>query len=71
MEVFLKKVYFKILQNSQENNCTGVSFLSAASNFINEETWSKSLTLFAKNSIVDIRLDYKYVSVLPADLIPI
>ena len=71
MEVFLKKLHFKILQNSQENTCAGVSFLSAASNFINEETWPKSLTLFAKNSIVDIRLDYKYVSVLPADLIPI
>ena len=65
MEVFLKKVYFKILQNAQENTCTGVSFLSAASNFINEETWPKLLTLFAKNSIVDIRLGYMSLYYLP------
>ena len=60
---------------SQENTYTGVSFLSAASNFINEETpaqcVSKSLTIFAKSSIVDVRLCYKYASVLPPNLNPI
>ena len=49
-------------------------FLSAASNFINEETpaqcFPKPLTIFAKSSIVDFRLGYKYASVLPPDLKP-
>ena len=49
--------------------------LSAVSNFINEETlarcFPKPLTIFAKNSIVDVRLGYKYASVLPPDLKPI
>ena len=57
------KVFYKIWQNSQENTSTGVSFLSAASNFINEETlaqcFPKPLTIFPKSSIVDVRLDYK------------
>ena len=61
-EVFLKKVFLKI---SQENTCTGVSFLSVASNFINEETpaqcFPKPLIIFAKSSIVDVRLGFKYV----------
>ena len=74
-EVFLEKVFLKISQNSQENTCTGVSFLSAASNFfINEETppqcFPKPLTIFAKSFIVDFRLGYKYASVLPPDLKP-
>ena len=72
--MFLKKVFLKISQNSQENTCTGVSFLSAASNFINEVTpaqcFPKPLTIFAKSSIVDVRLGYKYTSVLPPDLKP-
>ena len=54
--------------------CTRVSFLSAASNFINEETpaqcFPKPLTIFAKSFIVDFRLGYKYVSVLPPNLKP-
>ena len=49
-------------------------FLSAASNFINEETpaqrFPKPLTIFAKSSIVYFRLGYKYTSVLPPDLKP-
>ena len=69
-EVFLKK----ILKISQENICTGDSFSIAASNFINEEIpaqcFPKSLTIFAKRSIVDVRLGYKYASVLPPDLKP-
>ena len=72
MEVFLKKVFLKISQNSQENTCTRLSFLSAAGNFINEETpaqcFPKPLTIFAKSSIEDFRLGYKYASVLPPDL---
>ena len=36
--MFLKKKFLKILQNSQENTCTEVSFLSAAISFINEES---------------------------------
>ena len=50
-------------------------FLSAASNFINKETpaqcFSKPLTIFAKSSIADFRLGYKYVSLLPPDVKPI
>ena len=69
-EVFLKK----ILKISQENICTGDSFSIAASNFINEEIpaqcFPKSLTIFAKRSIVDVPLGYKYASVLPPDLKP-
>ena len=56
-EVFLKTVFLKISQNSQENTCTGVSFLSAASNFVNEETpaqrFPKPLTILAKSPIVN------------------
>ena len=56
-EVFLKTVFLKMSQNSQENTCTGVSFLTAASNFINEETpaqcFSKPLTIFAKSPIAN------------------
>ena len=56
-EVFLKKVFLKISQNSQENTCTGVFFLCATSNFINEESpaqcFPKPLTIFAKSPIVD------------------
>ena len=37
-EVFFKKVFLNISQNSQESTCNGVSFLSAASNFIKKET---------------------------------
>ena len=58
-EVFLKKVFLKNSQNSQEINCTGVFFLSAASNLINEETptqcFPKPLTIFTKSFFVDIR----------------
>ena len=72
--MFLQKVFLKISQNPQENTCTRVSFLSAASNFINEETpvqcFPKPLTIFAESSIVDFRLGYKYASVLPPDLKP-
>ena len=49
-------------------------FLSAASNFINEETpaqcFPKPLAICAKSSIVDFRLGYKYASVLPPGLKP-
>ena len=72
--MFLKKAFLKTTQNSKENTCTGVFFLSAAGNFINEEVpahcFPKPLTIFAKRSIVDVRLGYKYASVLP-DLKPI
>ena len=65
-EVFLKMVFLKISQNSQENTCTGVSYLSATSIFINEETptlcFPKALTIFAKSSIVDVQLGYKLSS---------
>ena len=71
-DVFLKKVFLKISQNSQENTCTEVSFLSAVCNFINEQTLTqcflKSLVIFT--SIVDVRLGYKYTAVLPPDLKP-
>ena len=71
-EVFL---LLKFSQNSQENTCAWVSFLCAASNFVNEETptkcFPKPLTIFAKNSFVGVRLGYKYTSVLPHDLKPI
>ena len=71
-EVFLKKVFLKILQNLQENICTEVSFSSAASNFINEKTltqcFPKPSTIFAKISIVIVWLVYKYASVLLPDL---
>ena len=72
--MFLKKVFLKISQNSQDKTCTGVSFLSATYNFINGETpaqsFPKSLAVFAESSIVDVRLGYKYTSVLPSDLKP-
>ena len=68
-------MFLKISQNSQKNTCTGISFLSATTNFINEETpaqcFPKPLTIFAKSSIADVRLAYKYASVLPPDLKPI
>ena len=70
--VFFKKVFLKISQNSQENTCTAVSFLRAASNFNNEETpvqcFPKPLTIFTKSFIVDVWLGYTYASVLPCDL---
>ena len=51
-EVFFRKVYLKISQSLQESTCTGVSFLSAGSNFVNKEApeqcFPKSLTLFGK-----------------------
>ena len=56
--MFLKKVFLKISQNSQDSTCTGVSFLSAASNFINEEIPARCflmlLTIFGKSYIVDV-----------------
>ena len=56
--VFFKKVFLKISQNLQENTCTAVSFLRAASNFNNEETpvqcFPKPLTIFTKSFIVDV-----------------
>ena len=65
MEVILKKVLLKISQ-------TGFSFLSGANNFIEEETpaqcFPKPSNIFAKSSFVDVRLGYKYISVLPPDL---
>ena len=72
MEVFLKKMLLNILQNSQENTCTGVSFLSTASNL---QSW----WLFPqKDSIIDVYLGskyfsvkYKYFSVSLTDLKPI
>ena len=73
-EVFLKKVFLIISQNLQENTCTGISFLITASKFINEETpaqfFPKPSTFFAKRSTVDVRLGYKYPSVLLPDLKP-
>ena len=73
-EVFLKKSFLKISQNSQENTCTGISVLSATGNFINEETpahrFPRPLTIFAKTSIVDIPLGYTYATALPSDLKP-
>ena len=73
--MFLKKVFLNISQNSQENTCTEMSFLTAFSNFINEEApakcFPKPLTIFAKGSIVDVRLGYKYGPVLPPDLKPL
>ena len=71
MEVFLKKVFLKNSQNSQKSTCTEVSFLRATSNFINEEAPAQPLTIFAKSSIVDVRLGHKRAFVLPADLKPI
>ena len=54
-EVFLKKVFSKNLQNSQENTCT--SFLSGTSNFIKEKTWAQCfpelLTVFPISCIKD------------------
>ena len=71
----LEKVFLKILQYSQENTCTRISFLWATSNFINEEIpaqcFTKQLTAFTKCSIVDVRLGYKYTSELPPNLKPI
>ena len=59
-EVLLKQVLLKILQNSQENTYTRVSFLIALNNFINEETpaqcFPKPLVISAKSSIVDVWL---------------
>ena len=70
--VLIVPLFLKISQNSQENICTVVSFLSAASNFINEGTpgqcFPKLLTIFAKSSIVDDRLGFKHASVLPSFL---
>ena len=49
-------------------------FLYTASNFINEETPTQCfpklfyMIIFAKNSIVDVWLGYKYASVLPLHL---
>ena len=67
-------MFLNISQNSQENNCTRVSFLSAAYNFINGETlaqfFPKSLDIFAKSPIVDVRLGYKYISASRPDLKP-
>ena len=64
-EVFLKKVFLKKSQNSQENTCTGIPFLSASTVF------SKAVDYFCKSSIIDVWLCYKYASVLPPDLKPI
>ena len=42
--VFFKKVFSENLQNSQENSCTGVSFLNATDNFIKIETLAHVLS---------------------------
>ena len=61
-------VLLKVSQDFQENTCTGVSFLTAVNNYFNEESpikcFPKPLIVFAKHSIVDVRLDSKYASVL-------
>ena len=44
-EMYLKKLFLKISQISQENTFTRVSFLSATSNLINEETTAQCLTV--------------------------
>ena len=68
-------LFLKISQNSQKITCARVSFSRVASNFIKEETpaqcFPKPLTIFAKCSIVDVRLGFKHASVLPPDLKPI
>ena len=73
-EMFLRKVSLKISQNAQENACTGVSFLITVNNFINEETpeqcFQKPFTIFTKRFVVDVRLGYKYASLLPPALKP-
>ena len=70
-EAFLKKAFLEIFPSLQENTCTGVYVLGAVSKFINEETPAqcspKPLTVFTKSFIVDVRLGYKYASVLPLD----
>ena len=67
--MFFNKVFLKISKNSEESTCTGVSFLSAGSDLINEEApgqcFPKPLTIFAQSTIVDVRPGYKYASVLP------
>ena len=66
-------MFLKITQNSLENTCTGVSFLSAACSFINEETqavFSKVVGYFRKKLRHRCWLGYKYTSVLPPDLKP-
>ena len=64
----------KIFQNSQENICASVSFLSTTNNVINQETlaqcFPKLLLIFAKSSIADVWLGYKYTSVSTLDLQP-
>ena len=66
--------FLKTSQNSQKSICTGVPFLACGSNFINEENpaqcFPKPLTIFAKSYIVDVRLGYKYDSVLHLELKP-
>ena len=64
-------MFLKISQNSQGNTCTGVSFLNAASNFINEETQVfqrhsvfQSRNYFREKPDPKFRLASKYASVL-------
>ena len=49
-EVFYKKVFLKILQNSQENTCARVSFLTklqaSACNFLKKETLPQVFTFW-------------------------
>ena len=62
------------MQNSQEDTFNRVSFLIAASNFINEETlaqcFPKPLTIFTKKFIINVPLGYQYASVLSPGLKP-
>ena len=70
-EVFLKVVLKNFPKSTRKIlTFTGVSFLSATSNFIIEETPAQCfpkplLTIFAESSILKFLLDFKYASVLP------
>ena len=70
-----KKGVLKNFAKFTRNTCTGVSFLSTTSNFIDEETqalwFPKPLTIFVESSIADVRLSYKCASALSPDLKPI
>ena len=58
-EAFFKKAFLKISQNSQENTCNGVSFLSAASNCIKKGSPAHMFSVnFAKLLKTSVFIDH-------------
>ena len=50
--VLCKMVFLKMSQNSQENNCAGISFRLQASNFIKKRRFPMNFVTFLRSPIM-------------------